>query len=69
MNDVVFVPIDPQLRSFLDANKGLGILGADFYRPESLARMHFGSADRENVLSDSRFLSSRCCGADGYATR
>ncbi len=58
MNDVVFVPIDPQLRSFLDANKGLGILGADFYRPESLARMHFGSADRENVLTAARAHAS-----------
>jgi hypothetical protein len=29
MNDTVFVPADPQLRSFLEANPGVGLADTD----------------------------------------
>lgn len=58
MNDTVFVPADPQLRSFLKANPGVGLAGTDFYRKESLARLEFAGGDREQILSAARAHAS-----------
>jgi receptor-binding and translocation channel-forming TcA subunit of Tc toxin/ABC toxin-like protein/neuraminidase-like protein len=58
MNDVVFAPVDPHLRSFLDANPGIGIRDTDFYREELLARMRFEGTDRDQVLTAARAHAS-----------
>ncbi|MHC2282138.1 hypothetical protein ACVME8_008781 [Bradyrhizobium diazoefficiens] len=58
MNDTVFVPADPQLRSFLEANPGVGLSGTDFYRKESLARLQFAGGDREQILTAARAHAS-----------
>lgn len=58
MNDMVFLPIDPQLRSFLEANTGVGLRDADFYRDASLSRMRFEKVDREQTLAAARAHAS-----------
>lgn len=58
MNDTVFVPADPQLRSFLEANPGVGLAGTDFYRKESLAGLEFAGGDREQILTAARAHAS-----------
>jgi hypothetical protein len=58
MNDTVFVPADPQLRSFLDANPGIQFFDTDFYREDALARLNFGAVDRQQVLDAARAHAS-----------
>lgn len=58
MDQPVFVPVDSELRAFLDVNPELRLLETDFYRSESLARATFENGDREKMLAAARAHAS-----------
>src|SRR5262245_35205036 len=54
MDDMAFVPLLSDLRTFLDDNPRLRLLTTDLYDPDVIAGLNFGSAGRDRVLAAAR---------------